>query len=80
MESVELKAKLVEYINKADNRLLRIVTAVFESYNDDETVATTVKGEPVSRKQYILNNEEALATFKEGDFESHEEIKKKFSH
>ena len=79
MEITELKKKVIAQLDTADDRLLRIVAAVVESYAaEDEIVAYTVKGDSVSRKQYIQNNEDAVHAFNEGKAKPHAEIKAKY--
>jgi len=80
METMELKKKVVAQLDLADDRLLRIVAAVVESYMaKDEIVAYTIKGEPVSRKKYIQNNEDAVLAFQEGKAKPHHEVKAKYN-
>jgi hypothetical protein len=79
METRELKKKVIAQLNQADDRLLRIVAAVVESYAaEDEIVAHALTGEPISRKKYIQNNEDAVLAFNEGRSITHEEIKAKY--
>ena len=44
MGALELRNDLIQYIDKADVRLLKVVKAVMESYWEDEIVAYTVAG------------------------------------
>jgi len=75
---------LVESILHADERLLRIVNAVFESYadgeaeNEEEIVAYTMDGEPLSRKRYVELNDQAEASYHAGHSSSHQQLKEKF--
>ncbi len=83
MDTMELRNKLLKYINTADERVLRIVNAVFESYRESDTseeeiVAYTVNGEPLTRKKYIELNDQAEAAYHQGNFTTHEQIKEKF--
>ena len=52
MEAVKLRETVLDYIANADERLLKMVKAVVESYNEDDTVAFHVNGKPMSRKEY----------------------------
>ena len=82
MNTIDLRHKLIENVNMADERLLVIINAVFESYQKtspkEEIVAYTVKGVPLTKKKYIELNDQAEAEYYRGDFSSHEEVKEKF--
>jgi len=84
MNTMELRHKLLQHINTADERLLRIVNAVFESYREsgvqeeEEIVAYTVNGEPLTRERYVELNDQAEASYHKGQFTAHEQIKEKF--
>ena len=84
MNTAHLKNKLIQSIHTADERLLRIVNAVFESYSEgnteeeEEIVAYSVDGEPLTVTRYRALNDQAEATYQNGHFSTHEEIKEKF--
>jgi len=74
MEAVNLKERLIQYINNADERLLHVVKAVIESYKDNEIVAYSVEGNPLTQKQYhreLMAAEEEVAR---GEFISQEDL------
>lgn len=76
MGAVELRNTMINYINEADDRLLSVLKAVVESYRENDVVAYTVTGEPLTKKQY---NEGLLMAEKEivnGDFISQEDLEK----
>ena len=76
MEAVELRKKLMRYIETADERLLNVVKAVVESYEENDIVAYTVKGEPLTRKQYrkeLIAGEEEIS---KQEYTSQEDIEK----
>lgn len=77
---MELRSRLVEYINTADERLLRIVKAVFESYQEesDDVVAFRANGKAVTRKEYIERNQQAVIDYHKGTFKTNEELKQKY--
>jgi len=52
MGALELRDSILEYINTADERLLKVVKAVIESYKEDEIVAFSVEGKPITRSEY----------------------------
>jgi len=67
-----MKIKNVEKIEQFEE-LLRDETA------NDDIVAHTIDGHPITRKQYIKNNEDAVASFEKGEFKSQSELRKKYS-
>ncbi|MGE6355092.1 hypothetical protein ACQKCJ_14590 [Flavobacterium sp. NPDC079362] len=60
MGALELRDSVLEYINAADERLLKVVKAVIESYQEEEIVVFSVEGKPITRAVY----KEELATAK----------------
>ncbi len=60
MGPVELKKSINTFMEKADDRVLRIVNGVFEHYYQNETVAFHPDGTPMNREAYIsaLNSSE----------------------
>lgn len=77
METIELKNKIQSYLEKADERLLRIVHSVFENYyeeENDEIVGYTVKGEPLTKSQYIDKIKQAEKDIEDGKFTTHEDL------
>lgn len=50
-----------------------------EHLEDDQIVAHTANGISVTRSQYIKNNEEAVASFKKGDFKTSSQLRDKFT-
>ena len=84
MDTTHLRNKLIQSIHTADERLLRIVNAVLESYSEGETegeeatVAYTYDGEPLTQKRYRELNDQAEAAYQKGQFSTHEQVKEKF--
>ena len=78
MSKKDLRKKLHEYINLADDHLLMTVNDVIESYQIDNSVAHDVKGNAISRQAYIDRNEKAVASYKDGLFKSQNQIKEKY--
>ena len=85
----ELKQKIQMQIESADERLLRIVSSVFDNYlTDDELVETTidcvseptvaydVSGKPLTLKQYNEEIDKGIADFENGRFISQEDLEK----
>lgn len=80
----ELKQKIHNQIENADERVLRIVSSVFDKYlNEVETsennlakpiVAYDIAGKPLTLKQYNEEIDKALEDFENGRFISHEAL------
>ncbi len=68
MEAIELRRRLVDYINKADETVLKEVQALVENYENDSIVAYTVKGKPLNREEFQKEISEAEAEYKKGNF------------
>jgi len=83
----ELKQKIQMQIENADERLLRIVSSVFDNYlNEDELIEATddqvsepivaydVSGKPLTLKQYNEEVDKGIDDFENGRFISHEAL------
>lgn len=83
----ELKQKIQMQIENADERLLRIVSSVFDNYLKEEmavettidsvsesTVAYDVSGKPLTLKQYNSEIDKGIDDFENGRFISHESL------
>ena len=76
MGALELRDNLLQYINQADERLLKVVKAVMESYWEDEIITHTIDGKPLTKKAYKEELDEAVAEIKKGDFTTQEDLEK----
>ena len=76
MGALELREDLLQYINQADERLLRVVKAVMESYWEDEVVASTIDGKPLTKTAYKNELKEAITEIKRGDFTTQDDLEK----
>lgn len=74
MGALELRDSVLEYINTADERLLKVVKAVIESYQENDIVAYTIDGKPLTRITYKEELQEAIAEIKKGDYTSQEDL------
>jgi len=85
----ELKQKIQMQIENADERLLRIVSSVFDNYlNETEFVKTTennlaepivaydTTGKPLTLKQYNEEIDKGIDDFNNGRFISQEDLEK----
>ena len=76
MGALELRNDLIQYIDKADVRLLKVVKAVMESYWEEEIVAYTVGGKPLNKEFYQNELNEGIEEIKRGDFITQEDLEK----
>jgi uncharacterized protein (UPF0297 family) len=76
MGALELRDSVLEYINSADERLLKVVKAVIESYQENDIVAYTVSGNPLTRTTYKAALEEAKNEIKKGEYTMQEDLEK----
>ncbi|MGL2994580.1 hypothetical protein [Flavobacterium sp. TSSA_36] len=79
MGALELRDSVLEYINMADERLLKVVKAVIESYQENDIVAHTIDGEPLTRRTYKEELQEAKAEIKRGEYTSQEDLEKELN-
>lgn len=82
MGAVELRNKIIQLLNTDNERYLKDVFEFAEkkkktSY-DDTVVTQTILGEPITQKEYIDNNNEAVNSFKKGTYKTQSEIRKKY--
>jgi len=81
MGAIELKDKLIEIIKStSDEKYLKVLFdfAKHTNSSDHAIVAYTIDGTPLTCEQYIANNEEAVASFKKGDFKTTSQLREKF--
>lgn len=80
MGAAELRDKLIQLINTADEKYLKVLNAFVEQgkITDNDVVAYTMDGTALSREEYIENNNQAVASFKKGDFKTQSQMREKF--
>ena len=66
MGALELRDSILEYINTADERLLKVVKAVIQSYHEEDIVAFSVDGKPITRAVYKAELADAELDIKKG--------------
>ena len=76
MGALELRDSVLEYINTADERLLKVVKAVIESYQESDIVGYTIDGKPLTKTSYKEELQEAKAEIKRGEYSSQEDLEK----
>ena len=70
----KLRNNLLLYINQADERLLKVVKAVMERYWDEEIVAYSVEGKPLTKLDYKSELNDAVSEIKSGKFITQENL------
>lgn len=80
MEKLKLKRQIEKHLDQADDRVLRIVNSVFENYyrekEENQAVAYTVKGDPLTKNQYIDRIKQAEKDIENGHYTTHEDLLK----
>ena len=76
MGALELRNDLIQYIDKADVRLLKVVKAVMESYWEEEIVAYTVGGKALNKESYQNELNEGIEEIKRVDFITQQDLEK----
>jgi hypothetical protein len=76
MGALELRDSILKSINTADERLLKVVKAVIESYQEEEIVAFSVDGKPITRSIYKAELANAKLEIQKGEFTSQEDLEK----
>ncbi len=76
MGALELRDTMLKYINTADERLLKVLKAVVESYREDETVAYTVEGNPLTKSEYRQDLLDAESEIERGEYTTQEDLEK----
>lgn len=76
MGALELKDSILKSLNTADENLLKIVKETIDNYNEEEIVAHSVEGKPLTRKQYKQKISDALLDFKKGNYTTQEDLEK----
>ena len=76
MGAIGLRDDIKNYVNIADERLLKVVKAVMESYWDEETVAFTVDGKPITKKMYAQELQNGILEIQNNETISQEILEK----
>ncbi|SFD80068.1 hypothetical protein [Flavobacterium phragmitis] len=76
MGALELRESVLEYINAADERLLKVVKAVIESYQEEEIVAFSIDGKPVTRSEYKTELANVKLEIERGEYISQKDLEK----
>lgn len=76
MGALELKDSILKSLNTADENLLKIVKEAIDNYNEEEIVAYSVDGKPLTRKEYNQKISAAVLDFKKGNYTTQEDLEK----
>ncbi|MEO5789960.1 hypothetical protein [Gelidibacter sp.] len=76
METIDLRKTVIDYVKSADERLLNVIKAVVESYQENDVVAFTVNGKPLTKYQYEQILLEAESEIENGNSISPEALEK----
>ena len=77
MTTMDMRENILTAVHNADNRLLKLINALIESYREDEIVAYTVSGEALTRETYRQRIAEAEAEIEKGHYITQEDLEKK---
>lgn len=75
METTKLRRELVDYLNNADERILKEVKALVDNYENDEIIAYSVQGKPLTREEMRQEIAEAEEEYTKGNFSTHNQLK-----
>ncbi len=78
MSTSQVKTQLHEYIEKADEKMLRMMFSLMQNYYEDENaiVAFTATGTPLTKKEMIALSDEAIKSVENGTSLSSDDIRK----
>lgn len=78
MSTAQVKSQLHEYINKADEKLLRLMHSMLQNYfkEEDSIIAFTASGVPITKGQMKELSDEAVKAVEDGQSLSSDEIRK----
>lgn len=72
----KLREELHDYINKADERFLKMVYAMSREYNKLDVAGFHVDGSPITKKDLVNRAKAASQRVKSGDFVTQEEVER----
>ncbi len=76
METAELRKKVRSYIDKTDERFLRMVDAMRKEYEESDIVGYEVDGTPITQENLVKEAREASAQVKAGNYITQEDLEK----
>jgi hypothetical protein len=81
MDLTARKYKFIQEFMKIVNpkKIDRLEEILHEEINKTEIVAYTIDGNAITKEEYIKRNEDALSSFKKGNFKTQQEMMQKFT-
>ena len=78
MSASQIRTELHQYIDKADDRMVKAMYAMLQNYFEDDKsiVAYTTSGDPLTKEEYIQKVTTAYEEAKNGDVITTEELLK----
>ena len=76
MGTVELRKEVRSYIDKADERFLRMVDAMRKEYEEPDVVGYEVDGTPITQEDLKKRVKAASARVKAGHYTTQEDLEK----
>lgn len=76
MGTVELRKEVQSYIDKADERFLRMVDAMRKEYEEPDVVGYEVDGTPITQEDLKKRVKTASARVKAGHYTTQEDLEK----
>ena len=76
MGTVELRKEVRSYIDKADERFLRMVDAMRKEYEEPDVVGYEVDGTPIKQEDLKKRVKAASARVKAGHYTTQEDLEK----
>ena len=76
MGTVELRKEVRSYIDKADERFLRMVDALRKEYEEPDVVGYEVDGTPITQEDLKKRVKAASARVKAGHYTTQEDLEK----
>ncbi len=67
---------MIGYITEADEQLLKVLKTVVENYKENDLVAYSVDGQPLTQRQYRQELLDAEAEIGRGEFTSQDDLEK----
>ncbi len=80
MDLTARKYKFIERFMQLANaeKLQQLENVLFSDVVNDNTVIYDIKGEGISKQEYIQRNADAVTSYKQGRFKTSAELKNKF--
>ncbi len=72
----KLREELHDYINRADERFLKMVYAMSKEYKNSEIAGYNIDGSPITKENLLKRVKTASQRVKSGDFISQEEVER----